>query len=112
MPDPNDVDLDGFNLSELHILRNRVEKAIDTYLTRKRRETVEAITNVAKEHGFTLSELFGELPKVGKPKRVAAAKYANPYNPEQTWSGRGRRLEWVSNALADGKSISDLVISG
>ena len=39
-----------------------------------------------------------------------AAKYANPANPEQTWTGRGRKPNWVIEALDNGKSIEDLAI--
>jgi DNA-binding protein H-NS len=37
-------------------------------------------------------------------------KYANPANPDQTWTGRGRQPGWVKEALGKGKSLDDLAI--
>ena len=35
-------------------------------------------------------------------------KYSNPDDPSQTWSGRGRRPRWVTQALEAGRSLDDL----
>jgi len=49
-------------------------------------------------------------PAKGKPKAKVKAKYRNPANPEQTWSGRGRRPLWINAAMNDGADITDLEI--
>ena len=38
-----------------------------------------------------------------------AAKYRNPDDAEQTWSGRGKRPRWFNDALKAGKKESDLL---
>ena len=35
-------------------------------------------------------------------------KYRNPDDPSQTWSGRGRRPRWVTQALEGGRTLDDL----
>ncbi|WP_425415751.1 H-NS family nucleoid-associated regulatory protein [Paracoccus chinensis] len=30
------------------------------------------------------------------------------WNPEQTWSGRGRRPQWINEALEAGRTLDDL----
>ncbi|WP_342778599.1 H-NS family nucleoid-associated regulatory protein [Paracoccus laeviglucosivorans] len=39
-----------------------------------------------------------------------AAKYAHPENPDQTWTGRGRKPRWVQDALDEDKKLEDLAI--
>ena len=40
----------------------------------------------------------------------APAKYANPEDPTQTWSGRGRKPIWVHESLEAGKSLETFEI--
>ena len=106
--------LDRMGLDELRELRKNLDRAIASFEGRKRQEAISAAEQVAKEHGFKLAELVGGR-RVGKAKgtdegssasRVAA--YVNPDNPEQVWSGRGRRPGWVRDALAAGRTLDDL----
>ena len=100
------INLDALSLSELRDLRNKVERAITSYEDRRRKEALVAIESAAREHGFTLAELTGV--KIAKSK--VAAKYANPEDNSQTWSGRGRKPRWVQDYLDGGKAIDDLAI--
>jgi DNA-binding protein H-NS len=47
---------------------------------------------------------------VPRKRAPAVAKYANPANKSATWSGRGRKPRWFSEALAKGKKPEDLSI--
>ncbi len=100
------IDLDALSLSELRDLRNKVERAISSYEDRRRKEAMAAIESAAREHGFNLAELTGI--KLSKSK--VAAKYANPEDASQTWSGRGRKPRWVQEHLDNGKPMGDLEI--
>jgi DNA-binding protein H-NS len=55
-----------------------------------------------------LAELTG-IP-VTRKRSPAVAKYANPANPSDTWSGRGRKPRWFDAALKSGKKPDDLAI--
>ena len=68
-----------------------------------------AVRAVAKEHGFTVEELLGAKPVI-RTTAKGVAKYANPDDPSQTWSGRGRQPAWVKAALATGKPMASLAI--
>jgi DNA-binding protein H-NS len=61
----------------------------------------EKMAIMAKEHGFDLSGLFG---KARKGKGTVAAKYRDPKNTENTWTGRGRMPRWMVAATKGGKS--------
>lgn len=102
------MELSTLSLEALKKLKRDVEKAIDSFEQRKRKEALLAIEEKAKEMGFSLSELTGAAP-IKKVSKVAP-KYANPQDPSQTWTGRGRKPKWVEAALASGKSLDDLVI--
>lgn len=100
------VNLDSLSLAELRELRNKVERAISSYEERRRKDALAAVESAAREHGFNLAELTGV--KISRSK--SAPKYANPENPEMTWSGRGRKPRWVQEHLDSGKPIEDLAI--
>lgn len=102
------LDLDALSLKELKDLQGQVARAIGSYEDRKKKEALSELEEVAKKMGYSLSELTG-APAVRK-RKPAAAKYANPADPSETWTGRGRKPRWVEAALASGKSMDDLAI--
>lgn len=108
---PVDIDLNALPLSELEQLKKDVEKAISTVEQRRKRDALSAVRSAAKEFGFSLDEL---LPENGATKTSSKAKlpakYRNPEDPAQTWSGRGRRPAWFEAALERGKTPEDLEI--
>ena len=105
--------LDRMGLDELRELRKSIDRAISSFEGRRRQEAISAAEQVAKEHGFKLAELVGGR-RAGKAKgtdegsSAPQAAYVNPDNPEQSWSGRGRRPGWVRDALAAGRKLEDL----
>ena len=102
------INLDKLSIKELKDLRNQVEKAIASFEDRRKAAAVAELEEQAKKMGFSLSELTGAASS--KKRKSAAPKYANPDDPAQTWTGRGRRPRWVEAALAKGKSMDDLAI--
>ena len=101
------IDFDTRSLKEMRDLRTKLDRAINSYEDRKRREAMTAIEEAAREHGFNLAELTGSKPrKTG----TVAPKYANPQDPTMTWTGRGRKPRWVQENLESGKELDDLLI--
>ncbi|MCC7321897.1 MAG: H-NS histone family protein [Rubellimicrobium sp.] len=104
------IDLDSLSRQELTRLRNDVDRAIATLADREKRRAIDAAERAVAEYGFKLEELTGiALPKGRGRKAPSAVKYRNTANPAQTWSGRGRRPEWINAALAEGKSLNDFL---
>jgi DNA-binding protein H-NS len=101
--------IDTMNLAELQAYQKEVEAAIKGYEKKRRADALAAVRSVAKDHGFTLEELMGAKP-AGKVTPKGVAKYANPADASQTWSGRGRQPAWVKSALAAGKPLSSMAI--
>lgn len=102
------MDLNNLSLKELKDLQSKVEKAIASFEDRQKREALLKLEEKAREMGFSLAELTGAAPK--KKRSVSAPKYANPENPSDTWTGRGRKPKWMVEALAAGKSPDDFLI--
>ncbi|OWJ69490.1 transcriptional regulator [Haematobacter missouriensis] len=103
--------LDSMDLNELKALKKQVEKAIDSFETRRKKTALEALEATAKEQGFSLSELLDAASSTTKARGQAAApKFANPHNPDETWSGRGRKPRWFIEAIEAGKTTDDLAI--
>lgn len=104
------IDLERMSETELRDLRAQVDRALSTLNTRRLAEARRAAQEVASKHGFTLAQIVDGKGEKSAPASGGAAKYRNPADPAQTWSGRGRQPEWMRAALASGKSKSDFEI--
>lgn len=102
------MNLDNLSLKELKDLQAKVSKAIASFEDRRKREALAALEEKARDLGFTLSELAGI--STGRKRAAATAKYANPQNKNETWSGRGRKPRWFDAALKAGKKPDDMAI--
>lgn len=115
------LNLESMTRAELIELRSKIDKAITTAGDRDRQRALKAAEGLAREHGFTLAELVSGKGKgrgagsrqeshavASSSPGSSAVKYRNPDNPDQTWSGRGRRPLWFNEALATGRSAEDL----
>jgi DNA-binding protein H-NS len=95
-------------LKELKDLQSQVAKAIATFEDRKKKEALSELEEKARALGFSLAELTGAT--LARKRAPATAKYANPANKAETWSGRGRKPRWFEAALNAGKSPEQLAI--
>ena len=102
------IDLNSLSLKELKDLQVQVGKAISGYEDRRKREALTELEEKARAMGFSLAELTGGA--MGRKRSPSVEKYANPANNADTWSGRGRKPRWFSEALANGKRPEDLAI--
>lgn len=98
--------VNNLTLKELKDLQSQVVKAIATFEDRKKREAISALQEFARTKGFDLDELTGT--SAVRRRAPASAKYANPANSADTWSGRGRKPRWFIAALSTGKRPEDL----
>ncbi|MFW8183290.1 MULTISPECIES: H-NS family nucleoid-associated regulatory protein [Enterobacteriaceae] len=51
-----------------------------------------------------------KMQGVANPREHRPAKYRDPRNAENTWSGTGRRPTWLKELLDSGLSLDDLKI--
>jgi DNA-binding protein H-NS len=100
------VNVDKMSLKDLLDLEAKVAKAIAGARERERAEVKHAMAALAEKRGFSMSELFGGR---GKGK-LSAAKYANPDNRAETWTGRGRKPNWLVAKLSKGAKMADFAL--
>ena len=89
------TDLNTMNLDQLKQLKKDIDKAIHSFEARRLADARQVLKAKAAELGVSLEEIMGAKDI----KAPVAAKYANPQNQSQTWSGRGRKPRWLTVAL-------------
>lgn len=104
------INLEELSLKELKKLERDVSAAIASYETRVKAHALAELDAKARELGFSLAELTGAAVTVKGKRAPATAKYANPANRADTWSGRGRKPAWFAEALAAGKTVEELSV--
>ena len=102
------IDLNSMSLAELKELQRDVNKAVSTFEDRKKKEALAVLEEQARQMGFSISELTGA--KVARTRAPASVKYANPADRSETWSGRGRKPRWFSDAIAAGAAPESLLV--
>jgi DNA-binding protein H-NS len=102
------MDLNTLSLKELKELQSQVARAIAGYEDRRKREVIAELDDIARANGFSLAELTGAA--AARKRSHSVAKYANPANKADTWSGRGRKPRWFSEALARGTKPESMAI--
>ncbi|PYE84764.1 H-NS family nucleoid-associated regulatory protein [Pseudoroseicyclus aestuarii] len=105
------IDLDALSRQELETLRRDVDKALSTAADRDRKRAIAAMEKAAAEYGYSVSDLAGGTSATRKKTgSKTPPKYRNPEDPDQTWSGRGRKPRWIVEAESAGRPISDFAI--
>jgi DNA-binding protein H-NS len=106
------VNVDKLSLKDLVDLEAKVKKAISMARDRERTELKKKVADLAETHGFSVSELFGATRgrAAGKSKSLGVARYANPDNKADTWTGRGRKPNWLVDRLKKGAKLNDFAI--
>jgi DNA-binding protein H-NS len=107
------INVDKMSLKELIDLDAKVQKALAAARDRERAAVKEKMAEMAKTHGFSVNELFGGgrgAKGAGKGKSLGAAKFANPENKSDTWTGRGRKPNWLVDRLKKGAKLNDFAI--
>lgn len=89
-----------------------LETALEQARARERAEVKAKLIALAEQLGFSEGEILsgGDAPMLKKSPTTRAAKYANPSNRNQTWSGRGRRPRWLTSEMKKGRKLKDFVI--
>lgn len=105
------VNLKKMSDKELVKLEGELAKEIAARAKGKLVEAKKAAEAAAKKHGFSLNELVAGAKRGGTKKKAAApAKFRNPSNPDETWSGRGRQPAWYKDAMSKGKKPEELSV--
>lgn len=100
------MDLSNLSVAELRKLQERITQEM---VKRERQELASArerILAIAQSIGVPLKDLIGS--GIGTKTGAVAARYRNPDDASQTWTGRGRQPKWVKEWVESGKSLDML----
>ena len=103
-----EIDLSGLSADELAALAERAHSERQAVIERTKSELRERFSKEAEAAGFTLDEIVGVTKKRTRAK--PPAKYRNPANPAQMWSGRGKKPVWMQELIDQGQKLEDLEI--
>ena len=102
-----DTQLDKLTTKDLKELREQVDRAIAERQAGERSGLRETFRSMAEAAGYSLADVVGGGGARATKGRPVAAKFANPENRAETWSGRGRKPNWMSAKLKAGASMDD-----
>jgi DNA-binding protein H-NS len=105
------VDLGTLSLPELRQLARDVEEHIKWRKEEDRKRVRQQMRELAASIGMTVEEVLGYgVERKSKGRVLLPPKYRNPENPEETWSGKGHRPQWVKEALESGRKLEEMEI--
>jgi DNA-binding protein H-NS len=103
------VNVDRMSLKEINDLEAKIAKAKSAAREKAKSDIKDRIDRLVEGSGFTVAELYGFAAR-GRGRSKSAAKYANPENKTETWTGRGRKPNWLVARLKKGAKIDDFAI--
>ncbi|MEM8580742.1 MAG: H-NS histone family protein [Pseudomonadota bacterium] len=104
------IDLSMMSMSELDKLASDIRKAKISLEKQRIKDARDAMEKAAREFGMSVSEVLGKASSSKKTGASAPAKYRNPEDASQTWSGRGRQPGWYKKAVEGGAAPKSLEI--
>ena len=105
------MDLSKHNIKELEQLQRDIEKEIGRKKQEEKKEALREAKKVANKYGFALDDLVGGAPKTKKRAGKAPAKFRHPGDPGKTWSGRGRKPQWIRDWEQSGGDLDKLRVA-
>ena len=102
------TDLKNLSVAELDALIERAKTVREETRTQRRLELRSELEQRLKDEGFSAVEVLGTRLKP-KPQPLPP-KYADPDDPLQTWSGKGRMPGWLQAKIDAGASLDGFTI--
>ena len=100
------INLESLDMDQLAGLLTNAQAAMASREKENRKELRAEIERRVAAEGYKLADLFPELGTgaSSRARRKRPAKYRDPHNTDQTWSGIGRTPKWVQ-AIVDERGI-------
>lgn len=103
------VNIDNLSPAELQNLIKDAQTKLEQKQSSMRKEVIAQIKELATSIGVTVDIIDDKKSK--KSASAVAAKYTNPHNPAQTWTGRGLAPKWLKALEAEGRNKDEFLIS-
>lgn len=103
------MNLENKSPEELAALIAEAQAQLQTRQQSKRKEVLAQIKELAASINVTV-QIVDEAKKVDKRVSSVAAKYRNPSNPSDTWTGRGLMPKWLRQLIDSGRNKDEFLI--
>jgi DNA-binding protein H-NS len=103
------VSVETMTLKQIEDLEGRIAIAKAKAADAAKADVKAKIDTLLANAGFTIADLYPNAGK-GRGRSKSAAKYANPEDRSQTWTGRGRKPNWLVARLKKGAKMDDFAL--
>ena len=103
------INIDKMSYRELLDLQGAVAAAIVSRKEEEKADLKRKLAELADQSGFAMDELFGSRRGRKASTGSSAVKYRNPKDASQTWTGRGRKPNWLVEALKKGQKLDSFL---
>ena len=98
------IDLSGLNIHQLTDLVGKAQSEMASREKQRRKDLRSELERRVAAEGYKMGDIFPELRTGGANgtlRRKMPAKFRNPQNRDQTWTGIGRSPKWVQAILEE-----------
>ena len=98
------IDISGLDIDQLTDLVGKAQAEMASRERQRRKDLRAELERRVSADGYKMGDIFPELESAGGsgPRRQKRpAKYRNPQNPDESWSGIGRTPKWVQAILEE-----------
>jgi DNA-binding protein H-NS len=107
------IDLKSLSPKELKALIANAESHMQEARASQIQEVRKKIDALLSGSGLSLADVYPARGSKGGKRGSVAPKYRNPDDPNQTWTGRGKRPLWFAAAIKRrGVTAESLLIEG
>ena len=105
-------DISNLSVEELKKLKVEAEALIESKKDQAIEDAYNQIMAIAKALDLSVEEILelGQQKRKQTSRKVVEPRYRNHANPEQTWTGRGKKPRWLVAALDQGAQLEDFII--
>ena len=104
------VNVEKLSLKDLNELEAKVAKAKANARSKAKSDVKAKIDAILASSGFTIADLY-PVARAGRGRGTnKAAKFVNPDNRSETWTGRGRKPNWLVAKLNKGAKLQDFAV--
>lgn len=109
------TDLSHLSVAELERVISQAKNLVETKQVDAIKDGYAQIVKIARDLNLSLEELIAAGREKGaRAKKVSRkpveARYRNPQNTSETWTGRGKAPRWLAAKLAKGAKKEDFLI--
>ncbi len=105
------MDLSSLSIIELRDLEQQIPLEIKRREAQDKQNILNEVRAFAKARGYAIEDLLAKDIKVKSASgNKVKVKYRHPQNPEQEWTGRGRKPKWVESWLSSGGALDGLLV--